>query len=250
MSEQTAVRAAPVLEDGSRPIPPAIPRSPALGRGARKTLLVLIDAATLSRQCVVQALRPGARDFEIVGLTSHHDIGVSPPPDVVLFNIQGVPVTDPWVAEALQGIRARSSAPVILISNVVDGRSTLQALALGVRGVVPVTLDIGMLIAAVRLVVAGGTFLPNEILTSCLAPSADPGNPGGDVLFLGFTPREGEVLEKLKEGKINKIIAYELSISESTVKIHVRHIMRKLNATNRTQVVHLLQSREHRKGEA
>jgi DNA-binding NarL/FixJ family response regulator len=52
-----------------------------------------------------------------------------------------------------------------------------------------------------------------------------------------FSPRQRQVLERLNEGKQNKIIAYELGMAESTVKVHIRHIMKKLNARNRTQVV-------------
>jgi DNA-binding NarL/FixJ family response regulator len=52
-----------------------------------------------------------------------------------------------------------------------------------------------------------------------------------------FTPRQLEVLERLNEGKQNKAIAYELGMAESTVKVHIRQIMKKLNARNRTQVV-------------
>jgi DNA-binding NarL/FixJ family response regulator len=57
------------------------------------------------------------------------------------------------------------------------------------------------------------------------------GNP------IAFSPRQLQVLERLRQGKQNKIIAYELGMCESTVKVHIRHIMRKLNARNRTQVV-------------
>jgi DNA-binding NarL/FixJ family response regulator len=60
-----------------------------------------------------------------------------------------------------------------------------------------------------------------------------------------FSPRQSQVLEGLRQGKQNKIIAYELGMCESTVKVHLRHIMRKLNARNRTQVV-LLTNRMHR----
>jgi DNA-binding CsgD family transcriptional regulator len=52
-----------------------------------------------------------------------------------------------------------------------------------------------------------------------------------------FSPRQLQVLERLNEGKQNKIIAYELGMAESTVKVHIRHIMKKLSARNRTQVV-------------
>jgi Response regulator containing a CheY-like receiver domain and an HTH DNA-binding domain len=52
-----------------------------------------------------------------------------------------------------------------------------------------------------------------------------------------FSPRQRDVLRLLKEGKPNKIIAYELGMAEATVKVHIRVLMRKLNAQNRTQVV-------------
>ena len=57
------------------------------------------------------------------------------------------------------------------------------------------------------------------------------GNP------IHFSQRQVQVLEGLKQGKQNKIIAYELNMCESTVKVHIRHIMKKLKARNRTQVV-------------
>jgi DNA-binding CsgD family transcriptional regulator len=52
-----------------------------------------------------------------------------------------------------------------------------------------------------------------------------------------FSPRQNEVLRMLWNGSSNKVIAYELRMSESTVKVHIRHIMKKLNVNNRTQVV-------------
>ena len=56
---------------------------------------------------------------------------------------------------------------------------------------------------------------------------------GGEPV--GLTPRECDVLNLLREGKPNKIIAAALDLKETTVKIHVRHIMKKLKATNRTE---------------
>jgi DNA-binding NarL/FixJ family response regulator len=55
-----------------------------------------------------------------------------------------------------------------------------------------------------------------------------------------FTAREADVVEALRQGKANKIIAYELNLCESTVKVHIRSIMRKLKATNRTEVAYKL----------
>ncbi|TGV73883.1 response regulator transcription factor, partial [Mesorhizobium sp. M00.F.Ca.ET.158.01.1.1] len=55
-----------------------------------------------------------------------------------------------------------------------------------------------------------------------------------------FTTREAAVVEALRTGKANKIIAYELNLCESTVKVHIRNIMKKLKATNRTEVAYKL----------
>jgi DNA-binding NarL/FixJ family response regulator len=60
-----------------------------------------------------------------------------------------------------------------------------------------------------------------------------------------FTPREIEVLHRLRQGLQNKIIAYELGMSESTVKVHLRNVMKKLNASNRTQVAFMLRRQPH-----
>ena len=74
-------------------------------------------------------------------------------------------------------------------------------------------------------------------------PSWNRGMRGGDTPVVqkapadGFTPRQSEILNCLRRGLSNKLIAYELQMCESTVKIHVRNIMKKLGATNRTQVV-------------
>jgi DNA-binding NarL/FixJ family response regulator len=55
-----------------------------------------------------------------------------------------------------------------------------------------------------------------------------------------FTMRETSVVEALRKGKANKIIAYELNLCESTVKVHIRNIMKKLKASNRTEVAYKL----------
>lgn len=97
----------------------------------------------------------------------------------------------------------------------------------------------------------GGSYLPPELareveatpvwrvsmaddMTHSLAPIArEPLHTDNE---LGLTSREWDVLRILREGRQNKIIAFELGISESTVKVHLRNIMKKLHASNRTQV--------------
>ena len=61
----------------------------------------------------------------------------------------------------------------------------------------------------------------------------------GEPLIEGFTQRQSQILDCLRRGMANKLIAYELGMCESTVKVHIRNIMKKLKATNRTQVAYL-----------
>jgi len=90
-------------------------------------------------------------------------------------------------------------------------------------------------VAAIRLVKDGGTIAPVEPLLANRTRRADP---EADETSSALTPRQMTVLAHLRQGKANKIIAYELGMSESTVKVHVRNIMRKVKATNRTEVAY------------
>jgi DNA-binding NarL/FixJ family response regulator len=87
----------------------------------------------------------------------------------------------------------------------------------------------------VRLVRAGGAFVPASsfMAASKSAEAFATDTPGRNRMF---TERQTAVIEALRRGKANKVIAYELKMRESTVKVHVRNIMKKLRARNRTEV--------------
>ena len=88
-------------------------------------------------------------------------------------------------------------------------------------------------IEAVRFVLAGGTYVPMD----CLLSRAGRGDAPSEAPTSGLvTARELAVIRAIQKGKSNKVIAYELNMCESTVKVHVRRIMKKLNAKNRTDV--------------
>jgi DNA-binding NarL/FixJ family response regulator len=86
---------------------------------------------------------------------------------------------------------------------------------------------------AVRFVLAGGTYAPMDCLVGRGGIGDAPSQPSTSGLV---TARELAVVRAIQKGKSNKIIAYELNMCESTVKVHVRRIMKKLNAKNRTDV--------------
>ncbi len=123
---------------------------------------------------------------------------------------------------------------------------------LGVAGVVSLSAGVEIAIAAVRLMSVGGYCLPPEVRPTAAAhsiqwtameeattaPAVEDASATDARASLrnDLTARERDVMRSLRAGHQNKIIAYELGISESTVKVHLRNIMKKLNASNRTQV--------------
>lgn len=106
---------------------------------------------------------------------------------------------------------------------------------------------------ALSLVQAGGMYVPGGLVSQWLRQEVRPAaaEAGGEVadgaaadgpaLAHELTPRQIDVLEILQEGQPNKVIATRLRMTESTVKVHVRQIMRRLNARNRTEVALLAQ---------
>jgi DNA-binding NarL/FixJ family response regulator len=127
-----------------------------------------------------------------------------------------------------------SGVPVVVQSNDRPGHQVLELLKTGMRGFIPTSVSTDVAVQALRLVCAGGTFVPSSCLQS-LADQAQGASEGGGFL----TGRQLQVVEAIRQGKPNKIIAYELNMCESTVKVHVRAIMKKLKARNRTEVAFL-----------
>ena len=123
--------------------------------------------------------------------------------------------------------------PVIVLAYNNDAELARSAICHGAKAYIPVTMGFEIAIAAVRFVLAGGTYAPMD----CLLPRDPPGDtlsqpPRTDLV----TDRELAVIRAIQKGKSNKVIAYELNMCQSTVKVHVRNVMRKLEAKNRTDV--------------
>jgi DNA-binding NarL/FixJ family response regulator len=106
-----------------------------------------------------------------------------------------------------------------------------------------------VLVGAIQLVEAGGTFIPASALTAAVQGkvTVEPLPEAEATTYL--TPRQAEVLALLRQGKPNKVIAYELSMCEGTVKVHVRNIMRRFKATNRTQLAFMFNERDEARAE-
>ena len=124
--------------------------------------------------------------------------------------------------------------PVIVLAHNDDTELAKAAICHGAKGYIPVTLGFDLAIEAVRFVLAGGTYVPIDYILM----RSRPGEPPSEAppALGALTARELAVVRAIQHGKSNKVIAYELGMCESTVKVHLRRVMKKLNAKNRTEV--------------
>jgi DNA-binding NarL/FixJ family response regulator len=196
-------------------------------------IIVIIDSRALVRDCLAHCLQAAYIGYHVFAFATladwtkvHDDF---PAPSVILLYVETRQKKALDDSDDVEGLaRAAVNAPLIIVSDVEDGSRIMRAIESGARGYIPTSMTLGVAVEAVRLVEAGGTFVPISVMSSFQ-------NPGNDENQL-FTARQIMVVEALCRGKANKQIAYELGMCESTVKVHIRHIMRKLNARNRTEV--------------
>jgi DNA-binding NarL/FixJ family response regulator len=147
--------------------------------------------------------------------------------DFNLRGLSGVPAIKAW--------RTRHPAlPVVVLSSAEDRTTVLSAISAGAAGFIPKSSSNEVMLSAVRLVLAGGKYLPAEVLARGEGPAVRP-TEAASLESLGLSPRQLEVLERIAQGKPNKIICDELGLAERTVKAHVTEVLRALGVSSRTQ---------------
>jgi DNA-binding NarL/FixJ family response regulator len=210
-----------------------------------------IDARSLSRECFGERLAYHLPEWSIEPASSVRELqsnGDWPRASVVILNTHGASASSQEVAEDMATISAAvPSSPLILLSDLDEPREVIQAIQRGARGYLSTSLSISQAIGVIRLVEQGGTYVPSCILSACeqaYHTSSSSRPPNEKQNLVGFTRRQLQVLMCLRQGKQNKAIAYELGMCESTVKVHIRLIMKRLNAHNRTQVVSMTHALE------
>lgn len=127
--------------------------------------------------------------------------------------------------------------PVIVISATDNPGHIRKTLDLGAMGFIPKSASTSQFNNVVNIVLAGGTYLPEELIEHSAPLSTDSINGNATALELKrqLTGRQMDILVKLGEGKSNKQIARELELSENTVKVHVSGLLKILELDNRTQ---------------
>ncbi len=132
--------------------------------------------------------------------------------------------------------------PVVVLSASEDPRHVRKAIDCGASGFLTKSAGHDVMLGALKLVLAGGVYLPPFALAPPKGTADEPTpeeerHAAGRVLLESLTPRQREVLKLMGEGLSNKEIARQLGLSENTVKIHVTGVLRSLQVANRTAAV-------------
>src|SRR5579883_809851 len=169
-----------------------------------------------------------ARDLETLSAA----LEATPDMDLVLLDLAMPGVRG---FSGLVYLRAQhAGVPVVVVSANRDPAVMRACIELGAAGYIPKSLDLETMRAAVRAVLEGGRWIPPEL---DLAAPGDQNSRLALRRLSSLTPQQVRVLMMLSEGLLNKQIAYELSVSEATVKAHVSAILQKLGVESRTQAV-------------
>jgi len=197
-------------------------------------LIGLIDNHSFTRQCITGFLKEVSSAFDFIPFESCEDfLQHGGRFDLILYHqSEQVKLSDTGDTAPSRIKTLAKIAPVIILSPNDSNDLLFEAFECGARGfILTANTSCKEVVEIIRFVKAGGTFVP---LSSLALQRADR---SASLKTHQFTLRELAVLDRLILGKTNKAIAHELQTSESTVKVHIRNMMKKMSAKNRTEVV-------------
>lgn len=214
-----------------------------------RSAVIIVDSMVLRRAGVVGVLREWAEANQVsitsvppdmldttAGLDTRFALGV--------LNLGGLSLSSAAPINWLENlIKVLPETPMVVVSDRDDIDEVVAAFRTGARGFVPTSTEPEVALQAFSFIMGGGSYFPPQTLldrlqTSCARNSqmnARQRDGETKVHSCSLTVRQQAVLNHLQEGQPNKIIARLLGMRESTVKVHVRHLMKKLGTSNRTQ---------------
>ena len=186
-------------------------------------------------------LRRLGSDIEIAKLPDLTDLSAveDTVPDLVLCDIETPDEPPEAGLSALRAVHSRlPNTAIIVFTAVRDSHSVSGALEAGARGYIPKTYDGESILNGVRLVLAGGIYVPPALFQPVEALTPGSTASSAEVRRTPrLTPRQRDVLMLLSRGYSNRQIGLELGIAEGTIKIHVAALFRAFGVSNRTQAV-------------
>ena len=207
--------------------------------------VMLCNQDIFVRDCFARALSGAGYDVLAVssvaeGLASQKPANERQARTLVIYCIGAHRITESPILDDIDAILTQEAQPLLMIAgNLNNARQVVEALKSGAKGYFALDTPLNIALVALQLVLAGGVYLPPSILTPGTPSEVEDRAPEADVENKLLTSRQTAVVAALRQGKSNKIIAYELNLCESTVKVHIRTVMKKLGARNRTEVAFL-----------
>lgn len=202
----------------------------------RAPRVLIIDDHTLFRSGLEELLE--RRGIDVVATAGDGEEGCALAeklaPDVILLDVRMPGMGGLTVLERLK--EADVQTPVLMLTTSTEDRDLIAAVRAGAQGYLLKDLEPDELIESLGKITAGECVIAPE-MTGVLARVVQGDEPitSSDTRFAELTPREMEILCHLAEGQSNKVIARELGISNGTVKLHVRAILRKLQVRSRVE---------------
>jgi DNA-binding NarL/FixJ family response regulator len=191
--------------------------------------IVVADDHPLFRAALRSAVEKAAPDAAIEECASLVEVraALSQPVDLLLLDLK---LSDSEGMAGLAAIRAEHpAAPVAVVSASEDAPVVRHVLGLGAAGFIPKSAALPQMVEAIGAILAGDGWWPE------LPEDETDDDLAGRVGSL--TPSQLRILEGLKAGRLNKQIAFDLGVSEATIKAHLTSVFRKLGVQNRTQAV-------------
>ncbi|WP_294163823.1 response regulator transcription factor [uncultured Corynebacterium sp.] len=205
--------------------------------------VVLVDDEPLLRHGLRMILE-GAPGISVIGEAGNGKEGVelilAEEPDVVLMDIR-MPVMDGIEATAqLHSLAGARDIPVVMLTAFDTDEFILHALRAGAVGFLLKTTAPEALVASVRAAAQGQQQLSPKVLENLVGLAATPAQPEQEMIqpsgLAELSERENEIAQLVAEGLSNAEIAEQLFISLTTVKTHMKHILAKIDGTNRVHI--------------
>lgn len=201
--------------------------------------IIIADDHPLFRGALRQALSGLDEDLQIAEVgdfeSAKRAVGDDPDVDLVLLDLSMPGTSGLAGLVALKGMNA--TLPVVIVSAHDDATTIRRALELGASGFISKSASMEDIRSGVRTVLDGGLLQPGDLE---LGVEGDRDVSNLIVRLKTLTPQQTRVLTMLADGLLNKQIAYELDVSEATVKAHVSAVLQKLGVDSRTQAVIML----------
>jgi two-component system, NarL family, nitrate/nitrite response regulator NarL len=202
--------------------------------GASRRHLAIVDQSPLRRECLKLALTYQPRRWRVTDVAEAADlaqrIGRGEGFDAILLGASTCAHID--LTDLVLLCTAAPEVPILVTADCDDPERARAILRSGARGFLPTSLGLKVLVGALERVRTGGTYVPLAITEPNPARAAKPAQ---HTPWRELTRRQRDVLALIAEGKSNKLIADALTMTESTVKAHVKQIIKRLHVANRTQ---------------